>query len=140
MEKKILVVEDNSDARELLAFFFKRSGYKVIEASDGLEAIDQTHAAHPHLILMDLGLPKLTGDQATARLKADPSTKDIPVIICTAFHKGTLVDKAVAAGAAEVLLKPIDMKALLGVLRRHLETETETTNPVNAADTAVFTA
>ncbi len=138
MGKKILVVEDNSDARELLAFFFKRSGYEVIEAANGLEAIDQTHAAHPNLILMDLGLPKLTGDQATARLKADPSTKDIPVIICTAFHKGTLVDKAMAAGAAELLLKPIDMKVLLGVLRRHLEIETA--NPTSAANTAILTA
>lgn len=139
MGKKILVVEDNADARELLAFFFQRSGYEVIEAANGLEAIDQAHAAHPHLILMDLGLPKLTGDEATARLKADSSTKDIPVIICTAFHKGTLVDKAMAAGAAELLLKPIDMKTLLGVLHRHLETETEATNPITA-NVAALTA
>ena len=118
--KKILIVEDNSDCRELLALVLRRSGYEIAEAATGLEAIEQAAATHPDLILMDLGLPGITGDEATARLKADPATKDIPVIVNTAFHKGTLIDRAIAVGAAEILHKPISFEALREVVRRYL--------------------
>ena len=92
-KKKILLVEDSSDCRELLALLFSRSGYHVIEAATGLDAVDQTHATRPDVIIMDLRLPKMTGDEATARLKADPSTRDIPVIVWTAFHRGAIVER-----------------------------------------------
>jgi two-component system, cell cycle response regulator DivK len=119
-KQKILIVEDNSDCRELLALVLRRSGYEIAEAATGLAAIEQAAATHPDLILMDLGLPGITGDEATARLKADPATKDIPVIVNTAFHKGTLVDRAIAVGAAEILHKPISFEALREVVRRYL--------------------
>ena len=63
---------------------------RFLKAATGLEALDQAHAVHPDLILMDLALPKMPGYEATARLKADPSTRDIPVIVNTAFHKDPL--------------------------------------------------
>jgi CheY-like chemotaxis protein len=69
---------------------------------------------------MDLRLPKMTGDEATARLKADPSTRDIPVIVWTAFHRGALIERAIAAGATEILHKPVHFKDMLDVVRRHL--------------------
>jgi CheY-like chemotaxis protein len=70
---------------------------------------------------MDLGLPDITGDEATARLKADPSTKHIPVIVVTAYYKESpLVESAVAAGACEVLCKPITLRSLEDALRRLL--------------------
>lgn len=119
-KQKILIVEDNSDCRELIALVLRRSGYEIAEAATGLAAIEQAAATHPDLILMDLGLPGITGDEATARLKADPATKDIPVIVNTAFHKGTLVDRAIAVGAAEILHKPISFEALREVVRRYL--------------------
>ncbi|HEX9263422.1 MAG TPA: response regulator [Candidatus Binatia bacterium] len=119
-KQKILIVEDNSDCRELLALVLRRSGYEIAEAATGLAAIEQAAATHPDLILMDLGLPGITGDEATARLKADPATKDIPVIVNTAFHKGTLIDRAIAVGAAEILHKPISFEALREVVRRYL--------------------
>jgi two-component system cell cycle response regulator DivK len=83
-KKRILIVEDNSDSRDLLALLLTRSGYEVAEATTGLAAIEQTRVTRPDLIIMDLGLPGITGDEATARLKADPSTRDIPVIVNTA--------------------------------------------------------
>ena len=119
-KQKILIVEDNSDCRELLALVLRRSGYEIAEAATGLAAIEQAAATHPDLILMDLGLPGITGDEATARLKADPATKDIPVIVNTAFHKGTLIDRAIAVGAAEILHKPISFEALREVVARYL--------------------
>jgi len=100
-KNKILVVDDNSDCRELFALVLRRSGYVVVEAATGLDALDQTHATHPDLILMDLCLPKMSGDAATAQLKADPSTRDIPVIVCTALHRGALTERASAAGGGD---------------------------------------
>src|SRR5690349_7451466 len=98
-KQKILIVEDNADCRELLALVLRRSGCEIAEAATGLGAVEQAAATHPDLSLMDLGLPGITGDEATARLKADPSTKDIPVVVNTAFHKGSLIERALAVGA-----------------------------------------
>jgi CheY-like chemotaxis protein len=120
-KKKILVVEDNPDIRQLMVFFLEQTGYDVLVAATGLGAIEQASATLPDLITMDLGLPDITGDEATARLKADPSTKHIPVIVVTAYYKESpLVESAVAAGACEVLCKPITLRSLEDALRRLL--------------------
>ena len=120
-KKKILIVEDNSDIRKLMVFFLERMGYDVLEAATGLAAIERARATLPDLITMDLGLPDITGDEATARLKADPSTKHIPVIAITAYYKETpLVESAVAAGVCEVLYKPMPLRSLDDALRRLL--------------------
>jgi CheY-like chemotaxis protein len=129
-KKRILIVEDNPDSRELLVLWLRRSGYEIAEAATGLDAIDQAHATRPDLIIMDLGLPEITGDEATARLKADPSTRDIPVIVNTAFPKGAPpVERALAVGAAEILYKPTDLKALLEVVHRYLSSDQMLNSP-----------
>jgi len=84
-KKKILIVDDNSDLRKLLALFLKSSGYDTVEAATALEALKQARANRPHLILMDLFMPDATGDEAMAWLKADPLTRDIPVIVLQLF-------------------------------------------------------
>ena len=118
-KKKILIVEDNSDIRRLMVFFLERVGYDVLEAATGLAAIERARATLPNLITVDLGLPDITGDEVTARLKADPSMKHIPVIAITAYYKeAPLVESAVAAGACEVLYKPITLRSLDDALRR----------------------
>ena len=132
-KKKILIVEDIADCRELLTIFLRRSGYEIAEASTGLEAVEQARATRPDLIIMDLGLPGINGDEATARLKADPATRDIPVIINTAFHKGAMVDHALAVGAAEVLHKPISFKAMLEAVRRNLPADDVSPSFLHAA-------
>ena len=118
--KKILIVDDNSDLRKLIALFLKRSDYDTVEAATGLEAIKQASATHFDLILMDLSMPVLTGDEAMARLKTDPSTRNIPVIVTTAFSYGSLVDRAITAGADEIMHKPFALKLLRAALQRHL--------------------
>src|SRR5439155_15860938 len=110
--KEILIVEDNEDCREPLAILVKRLGYAVVEAAMGLAAIDQGWATHPDLILMDLGLPGITGDEATALLKAHPSTSNIPVVINTAFNVGAYTNRALDAGAVEILHKPLELSTL----------------------------
>lgn len=119
--KRILVVEDNPDSRNLLALVLGRSGYDIAEAATGLDAIEQAHATLPDLIFMDLGLPGITGDEATARLKADESTRHIPIVVNTAFHRGSIqVERAIAAGAAQILHKPTPLKVFQEVAHRYL--------------------
>ena len=123
--KKILVVEDNDSCRELLALLIQRLGYEVFEAATGLEAIERASSVCPDLIMMDLGLPEMTGDKATACLKANPSTREIPVVINTAFARGPQTKRALEAGAAEVLHKPFSVTTLRDVLCRYLSAADE---------------
>ena len=88
--KKILIVEDGEDWRAILALLIKRLGYETLEATTGLEAISQATTGYPDLILMDLGLPEMSGDEAMAGLKMHPSTRDIPVVVQTAYCTGNM--------------------------------------------------
>lgn len=122
-KKKILVADDNSEIRRLLVFHLGQSGYETVEAATGRGAIDKARASLPDLILMDLAMPDGTGDEAIISLKADSLTRDIPVIVLTAFQSGILVDRAIAAGAAEIVHKPVTFKHLNVVLKRHLSAQ-----------------
>ena len=117
--KKILIVEDNNDGRDLLAKLINHFGYDAIEADSGREAIGKAFEMHPDLILMDMSLPDIKGDKIIARLKANPATRDIPVIITTALLERT-VRNALHAGAAEILEKPFSITIMREVLDRHL--------------------
>jgi DNA-binding response OmpR family regulator len=120
--KKILIVEDNNDCRDLLATFINRSGYDAIEADSGREAIGKAFEMHPDLILLDIYLPDIIGDKIIARLKANPATRDVPVIVTTALPEGTARNHALHAGAAEILEKPFSITTIREVLDRHLTT------------------
>jgi CheY-like chemotaxis protein len=122
--KRVLVVEDHCDSRELMTLVIGKSGYEVLEASTGFEAIDQAHTARPALIIMDLGLPGMNGVEAIARLKEDPSTLHIPVIVNTAYPNGSpFVERAIAAGAAEIWYKPNNFPAIRETVKRYLFSE-----------------
>jgi CheY-like chemotaxis protein len=128
--KKILVVEDNNDWREVLTIIIKRLGYDVIAAATGEDGVAQAAAALPDLVLMDIGLPRMSGDQATAHLKGNATTKDIPVIIQTAFGMGPSAERALAAGAAEILHKPISMSVIEKVLGKYLPGSRPAATPI----------
>ena len=121
--KKILIVEDNNDSRDLLAKLINRFGYDAIEADSGGEVIGKAFEMHPDLILMDIYLPDITGDEITARLKANPATRDIPVIITTALLERSARNHALHAGAAEILEKPFSITTMREVLDRYLTTD-----------------
>ncbi len=132
-KKRILIVEDNADCRELLRLIITRQlGCEVVEAATGLAAVDQASATHPDLILMDLGLPGISGAEATERIKANPAIKDIPIVINTAFSATELTRRALAAGAAEILHKPIELMVLRDTLRKYLSKESRAAQVVVA--------
>ena len=99
----ILAVEDYPANLELLCGYLELHGYRVAQATNGLEAITQATTLQPHLILMDVKMPGIDGLEATRRLKADPRTKDIPVVMLTAFARAADVEAALkAAGESPV--------------------------------------
>jgi two-component system, cell cycle response regulator DivK len=122
--RKILIVDNNDAWRDTLGGFIKGLGHEVFEASTGQEAIDRASSLHPDLIMMDLSLPEMNGDEATVRLKRNTSTRNIPVVINTSWsmscNVGDRADRALDAGAEEILYKPFHLTTLRDVLRTYL--------------------
>ena len=111
---RILYVEDNEDNIYMLKNRLSRAGFTVIVATDGTQGLTMASSEQPDLILMDLTLPDINGEEATRRLKADPATKSIPVIALTANAMASDRERAIAAGCDEFETKPVDMPRLLG--------------------------
>jgi CheY-like chemotaxis protein len=118
--KTILLVEDNSDLRQLLTKIIERLGYAVVVATTGEEATQRAFAMQPDLILMDIGLPKMNGAEATAKVKGNAATKHIPIIILSALGSCPDIKCALEAGAAEILQKPVRIAELQEVLSKYL--------------------
>ena len=112
MAARVLYVEDNDDNIYLLTRRLKRSGYEVLVAKDGQEAIDMAIAQMPDLILMDLNLPVIDGWEATRRLKAMARLRDIPIIALTSHAMAGDREKALAAGCNDYDIKPVDFSRL----------------------------
>lgn len=120
MLKKILVVEDQPDVREILVIWLRHMNHKVIEAVHGDEAINKAVGENPELIIMDLDLPGLNGIQATRRLKQNPQTAHIPVVALTAWPAERYKEQALQAGIAKYLMKPAPPKVLKEVIEQYL--------------------
>jgi CheY-like chemotaxis protein len=116
----VLVVEDYQDAREMYAAYLQFSGYRVAEATNGLEAIEKTLELMPDIILMDLALPKMDGWEATRRLKVDARTKHIPIVVVSGHALEGSVKSAQAAGCDAFLRKPCLPNALLAEVKKLL--------------------
>ncbi|MGH7817848.1 MAG: response regulator [Candidatus Binatia bacterium] len=114
---KILCVEDNQDNLFMLQRRLTRAGFDVAISTDGAESVEWAKTLLPDLIVMDLNLPKLDGWEATRRLKNQPETKDIPIIVLTADSTQKSRAEALAAGCDEFELKPIDFHGLVGKIR-----------------------
>jgi two-component system cell cycle response regulator DivK len=110
--KKILVVEDNQDSRELVIKVLKSRGYLIMEAADGEAALQKLAEERPDLILMDISLPKIDGYEVTRRLKKQESFKDIPIIALTAHAMKGDREKSLQAGCDGYIPKPISVRDL----------------------------
>ena len=115
----VLVVEDYQDAREMYAAYLQFSGYRVAEATNGLEAIEKTLELLPDIILMDLALPKMDGWEATRRLKSDERTKHIPIVALTGHALAGHAEGARQAGCDAFVTKPCLPDALVAEIQPH---------------------
>ncbi|HME10456.1 MAG TPA: response regulator [Bryobacteraceae bacterium] len=123
---RILLVEDNELSRDMLARRLARSGFAILLAVDGQQAVETVRQQKPDLVLMDMSLPSLDGWSATRLLKADPLTANIPVIALTAHAMIGDREKAIEAGCDEFATKPVDLPKLLEAIAKFLPVRVET--------------
>ena len=109
----ILVAEDERDIREFLMVALQVSGFNVIEARNGEEAVAQAKSHRPDLILLDVRMPKVTGFEACETLKASLDTRDIPIVFLSAYANKDEIRQGLALGADEYLTKPIAPDVLI---------------------------
>ncbi|HEV7298184.1 MAG TPA: response regulator [Tepidisphaeraceae bacterium] len=126
-KKTVLVVDDEKDILELITYNLQRNGYDVLSSGNGLQAVEIAQRELPDMLLLDLMLPGLDGTEVTRRLKSDPRTAGIPIIMLTAKAEETDVVVGLTLGADDYVTKPASPKILLArmsaVFRR-----TETAN------------
>jgi CheY-like chemotaxis protein len=116
----VLVVEDATDSREFVRLILEAVGYRVLEAENGVVAVDTAQREQPDAILMDMSLPLMDGCQATRLIRQSPMLRTTPIIAFTAYNQWDWRSRAILAGCNDFLTKPVKTKVLLEVLSRHL--------------------
>jgi two-component system cell cycle response regulator DivK len=116
----VLVVDDYPDAREMYSEYLEFSGFTVVEAGNGMEALQRAIEHTPDIILMDLSLPVMDGWEATRRLKADPRTASIPVVALTGHALAGISEGAMQAGCDAFVTKPCLPEELVREIRKVL--------------------
>lgn len=116
----VMVVEDYDDTRYLLKLALEARGYRVVEATDGWQAVKVATSEHPDLILMDINLPVFDGLTATDMLRKRAELADVPIVAMTAYDSAETRADAVDVGCQEYLAKPVDVDQLQNVLKRLL--------------------
>jgi len=123
MSRKILVVEDNDMNRRLVRILLKASGYEVIEATTGDEAMDYLKDQAPDLILMDIQLPNTDGLALSREIKSNPQTKDIPIIAVTAYAMKGDRESCIESGMDDYLPKPFDKDDFYKIVDKYLKSK-----------------
>ena len=120
MSKRILVVEDQEDNRQILRDLLGSVGYEMTEAWDGASGVAAAKEQRPDLILMDIQMPVMDGYEATRRIKAEPDLKAIPIIVVTSYALSGDEGKARDAGCDAYITKPYSPRQLLAKIREFL--------------------
>lgn len=115
---RVLLVDDYPDALETWSLFLQLKGYDVLTAQDGRMAVDLAISEHPHVVVMDLDLPVLSGCEAARLLRERADTSAIPLIAATGYSQGSQLEEARRAGFDSVLVKPCDPEALVAEIDR----------------------
>jgi CheY-like chemotaxis protein len=124
---RVLLVDDYPDAREMYAEYLEFSGFEVVEAENGMEALQRAVETTPDIILMDLSLPVMDGWEATRRLKADKRTAPIPVVALTGHALAGISEGAKRAGCDAFVTKPCLPEDLVKEIRRILDAQASST-------------
>jgi two-component system, cell cycle response regulator DivK len=120
MQYKVLLIEDNTDCRELFAMMVWHLGCDVLQADDGELGVQKALCEKPDLIIMDIGLPNMNGMEALSCLRESVVTKSTPIVVYTAWVGENYRDAALKSGAHEFITKPISFEELQRVLLRYL--------------------
>ncbi len=118
---KIMVVDDEPDIVRLVAFSLKRHGFEVIEANDGLSALSIAEDEQPDLILMDVMMPVMNGYDASRKLKENPRTSQIPIVMLSAKGQQTEIAAGLDSGAVKYICKPFTPSDLVAQVREFVE-------------------
>jgi len=121
--KRILLVDDSRVTRELIKVYLIAKDVELLEAPDGAEALRMIQASPPDLVLADLRMPRLDGFGLCAALSADPKLRKLPVLILTSNRDAEAEVRLRAAGARQVLQKPIQPQPLQDAIQRHLASQ-----------------
>ena len=129
-QSTVLIVDDNPQNVELLQAFLESLPVRIVTASDGVEALEKVEQHKPDLILLDIMMPRLSGFQVCRRIKEDPKTRDVQVLMVTALNELGDIEQATECGTDDFVSKPVNkfelltrVKSLLRV--RHLKSELE---------------
>jgi two-component system cell cycle response regulator DivK len=125
MQRKVLIVEDNQDNRELVVKVLRNKGYITVEAEDGEEAVEKAIAEKPDLILLDISLPKLDGYEVAKRLKGMEEFQDIPIVAFTAHAMKGDREKVIVAGFEGYISKPVNIRELPDQIRSFIRGKRE---------------
>jgi two-component system, cell cycle response regulator DivK len=121
--KKILIVEDHADMRELLTWQIELMGFLPIPAKHGKEGVDKAVAEQPNLILLDIMMPGMDGWEAARTLRANPETKDIPILAATALFRDSDLKSCLDAGCNGYIVKPFTFQELQGKVREFITSD-----------------
>jgi CheY-like chemotaxis protein len=115
----VLLAEDHEDSRDALRTLLDAFGYRVVEATNGREAVERALAETPDIILMDMMMPRVDGLQATREIREVPALREVPIIALTAMEGAR--DRVMDAGCDDLVPKPIDVRSFLAKVREWLE-------------------
>ena len=121
--KKILIVEDHADMRELLTWQIELMGFLPIPAKHGKEGVEKAIAEQPNLILLDIMMPGMDGWEAARTLRANPETKDIPILAATALFRDSDLKSCLDAGCNGYIGKPFTVQELQGKVREFISSD-----------------
>lgn len=121
--KKILFIEDEPDMVAIMEPRLRNAGFKMLSAPNGIQGLRAAVDEKPDLILLDILMPHMDGYEACERLKKDPQTKDIPVIVVTAVESKSLEDNCKFVGADDFIRKPYDPEELIAKIKKILKDE-----------------
>ncbi|MDD4003761.1 MAG: response regulator [Elusimicrobiaceae bacterium] len=127
MNKTILIVDDDEIIRTLVSEILKAAGYRTDTAINGRDAVDKTLVSSPDLILLDIVMPEMNGIDACRALKANPATKNIPIIMLSSAGQITEIEEALSAGAITYVAKPCERDRIIHIIE-------DTLNPPKEAE------
>ncbi len=122
MSRRIMTVDDSASVRMMVSFSLKQAGYEVVEAHDGMDALDKLNneSETVHMVIADINMPGIDGIELIGKLRADPKNKFIPIIMLTTESQEAMKQKGRKAGATGWIVKPFKPEQLLAVVKRVL--------------------